>query len=179
MPLVEPDYKQPTLNLRVFKRSPGRLVLLWNRTAEISEKRPKISAKSLDDAQNVDVREFALSPESEVGKDVGDDFDPNTVICVIDTNRNGLDDKTNYYFTVEYVGTDVRQCLRVHKAGVLPDHEKEERSKNFHNFLWDGERQQWRKWHGVMSETRFYAGVVMVPCPSCGFDPAQGSKDLR
>lgn len=176
MSLVDSDRDLPNLNLRVFKRSSKILVLLWNRLADVDGKLPTITAKSFDTHQQLNVTEFILDPQKRT--DFGDnlEMDPNTIVCVIQEDKNALDEKQNYYLTVEYEGTEIRQGLRITKAGVLPDHEREDRARNTHNFLWDGKSQMWRKWHGVMVEGKFYAGVVPIPCTACGWDPSKGDR---
>ncbi len=173
MSLVELDNDAPSLNLRVFKRSGRHLVLLWNRLQGIDNKPIRISAKSLDSGARTQVVDYVLNPanRAEVGESL--QVDPSIVICVINEAKNNLDEKQNYYFTVEYDGTDIRQSIRVTKAGVFPDHEKEDRDRNVHSFLWDPKGQNWRKWSGVMVNGRFYAGVVSIPCANCGHDPSR------
>ena len=171
MPLVDiTEREAPNLNLRVFKRSSKFLVLLWNRYAEMSTHQVHISAKAIDrKGDQLDVIDYILDPDSRKG--VGDTLqvDPNTVVCVIHEEKNNLDEKQNYYFTVSYPGTNYRQSIRVTKAGVLPDHEREDREKNVHLMLWDGKNQNWKKAHGMSVDGKFYPAVVMVPCPSCGW----------
>lgn len=102
------------------------------------------------------------SPDVPVGPDV--------IVCVINEDKAGLDDKHNYSFIVEYVGTRATQNIKVTRSGVFPSHEREIRERNTHNYLWDEKGQTWRKQNGVMGkDNRFYAGVVLMPCPSCGF----------
>lgn len=170
MALVDIDEKTPNLSLRVFKRSRDHLVLLWNRPKDVDKNSVRITAKPLEGRQLIEVKDFALDPEDKAEVSRAGQLDSNTVICVINEPRNGLDERQNYYFTVSYEGYDIRQSIRVVKAGTYPDHEKEAREKNNHNHLWDSATQHWRKWHGVMHKGRFYAGVIIVPCPSCGYD---------
>lgn len=169
MSFVESDNDTPSLNLRVFKRSSKYLILLWNRIPDLVSKPLRIYAKSVDSGTKTDVKKFVLDPQSR--DDVGESLqvDANMIVCVINEAENGLDEKQNYYFSVEYDGTDYRQSIKVIRAGVLPDHEREERTKNNHNFLWDSKSQMWRKQHGIVIDGKCYAGTVTIPCPSCGY----------
>ena len=170
MALVDTNIDMPNLNLRVYKRSGKILCLLWRRLPEIADKTPKIVVQSLDDKrQQIQITEFVLDPQNR--SDLGErlQIDANMVICVIHEAKNGMDTNQNYYLTVDYGNEMLSQGIKVQRAGVLPDHEKEDRERNEHNYLWDPKSQLWRKQCGVMSNNHFYAGVVQVPCPSCGY----------
>lgn len=171
MRLVETELEQPNLNLRVFKRSAKFLVLLWNRLPSIpNTKAVRITAKSINDGSKLEIVDFLLDPQNRT--EVGDNLqlDPNMVVCVINEPVNQLDEKQNYYFTVEYPEVGIQQSIRVTRAGVLPPHEREDREKNNHNYLWDDKGQLWRKQCGVLVNGQFYAAIVVTPCPSCGHD---------
>lgn len=182
MSLVEQRVDAPNLNVRVYKRSQKRLVLLWSKLPEvIKPELVKIVAKTLDPAKEdrdnnnqvrmIQIHDFLINPS--VGE-IGDSFQPgeSTIICVINEVKNNLDPEKNYYLTVEYPEHRIRQGLKVVRAGVYPQHEKEDKDKNTHGFLWDGKSQQWRKQEGVMVDGKFYAATVIIPCPDCGYNGA-------
>lgn len=180
MSLVEPRIDASNLNVRVYKRSQKRLVLLWSKLPEVLDPSAvRITAKSLDPSKEdldehgkvrtIFVRELVINPSVEA---IGDNFQPSetTIICVINEVKNNLDPEKNYYLTIEYPEQRIRQGLKVVRAGVYPQHEKEDKDKNIHNFLWDGKSQAWRKQEGIMVDGKFFPGMVIVPCPSCGFN---------
>lgn len=181
MSLVETT-PAPSLNLRVFKRGSKKLILLWNRLAEIDGKQPRIVAKPISYVgQEFEVKKFTLDDDArsdQSREEVGNSLSPDqrVVICAIDEELNSLKEKEQYSVTVSYPEIRIQQTLKVTGAGVFPPHDKEDRDKNIHNYLWDDKRQTWRKQDGIMHEGKFCAAVVVVPCPSCGHDP---SKNVR
>jgi len=169
MALVDTNIEMPNLNLRVFKRSGKVLFLLWRRLPATVGKQPIITAVSIDTKQQIELSDYLLDPQNR--DDIGErlQIDPNVVICVIQETKNGLDERQNYYVTVDYGCEMLRQSIRVVRAGVYPDHEKEDRAKNIHMNLWDPKSQLWRKQCGVVHNGHFYAGFIQIPCPSCGY----------
>lgn len=172
MSLVEVDDRTPNLNLRVFTRGGRHLILLWNKLKEIEGQPLSIVANAIlrnDPTFTIPPDAYKLAdslPGTQIGTDGAE-----TVICVINENKTRLDGKQKYKITVQYTGTQVSKSIIVHREGVLPPHERELPEKNIHSFLWDEKGQTWRKQNGVMGkDNRFYAGVVVMPCPNCGFD---------
>lgn len=177
MSLVEIN-DAPSLNVRVFKRGSRKLVLLWNRLPDIAGKKVHITAKptsfvgkeividayTLEDVTSPKFRE-EMGNNSAPGPDV--------VMCVIDEEPCGLQDKAQYSVCVSYPEVGIRHVLRLTGAGVFPPHEKENREQNTHGYLWDDKAQSWRKQYGVMYNGKFFAAVVIVPCPSCGYDASK------
>ena len=175
MSLVTSGTSQVNLNVRVYKRSKTHLVLLWSKLPELVDpKQVHISAKSLEPVVNpsnniVQVREFLINPATEEPGETPTRTDPDTIVCVINETKNNLNPDHNYYITINYPQYNIRQGLRVVRAGVFPEHEKESKEKNVHEFLWDEKSQQWRKKEGIMVDGKFYEAVVVVPCPDCGW----------
>lgn len=181
MSLVEIN-SAPVLNLRVFKRGSKKLVLLWNKLAEIEGKQPRIVAKPISFVgQEFEVKKFTLDDDArsdQSREEVGNSLSPDqrVVICAIDEDASGLREKEQYSITVSYPDAHIHETKKITGAGVFPPHDKEDRDKNIHNYLWDDKGQSWRKQYGVMHEGKFYMPVVIVPCPSCGHDPNKGVR---
>ena len=170
MSLVELPSGRPYLNLRVYRRSGKVLILFWNRLLHIEGKIPSIRAKSIEDGQTVEITDYILDPppaQVDAEKEPTDLL--KTIPCLIRETKNGLDERKNYYVTVDYNDGVTSQGIKVHRAGVYPDHDKEDREKNFHSFLWDEKSSTWRKMNGIMVEGKFCAAMTIVPCPKCGW----------
>lgn len=165
---------QVSLNVRVWKRTPEKLILLWNKSssqgayedttisyshiAKLNDNREKTSAVIPASAYELD------TPSTDI-RDLKQDKD--TVICVINEEKASLDCREAYYVTVRF-GTS-EQSLKVLPAGVLPDFEKDASDKNSHNFAWDKTRGKWNKISGVKTDDGQFAMLVqLASCPSCG-----------
>ena len=177
MGLVEIKSEKPRLFLRIYGRgyfngSKRRLLLIWKKLEEVKEKSVYLIAKNVDSGAQFDLRHYTVGDKS-ASEDGEVSSSDNEILCVVDEEANGLEEKKTYWVTVGYKETDISQSVEVLPRGIYPDHEKDELNKNVHNFLWDneGKPKTWRKWAAVKIKNGYAAAVVITPCPSCGFTP--------
>jgi hypothetical protein len=158
---------KPKLALRVFKRTPRCLILLWRRVDGVDPLKAEITFRELSDkAKDGDVKvppQFLRIDEPVEGGDREASISEETVVCLVNEKDAGLDPSAVYYVKVRY-GKD-EEGIRVTPAGVFPSHEREDRQKNVHLLGWDDEGQIWRKVSVVKGpKGRFYLATV---CPEC------------
>jgi len=144
------------LSLRVFKRNTQYIVLLWDKIQEVLRDRIEVVVNTIGGEKRI-IKHFELSvPKGmrELKKD------ENTVICVIDHEKNDLKPEEDYWFKVKY--GDMTQELKVLRVGVLPSYEREDRQKNLHLYLWDRKVKKWRKAEGSVDERGRFALLVSL-----------------
>lgn len=162
---------KPKLSLRVFKRTNKYLVLLWKRLDGVDPLTAEISFRDLKNPNSknlkIDPKFMSINEPTTLGDAAGGEsladvhISAETVICLINEKEAGLDSTAVYYVKIKY-GSD-EEGIRLTPAGVFPSHEREDRQKNQHLYLWDDESQCWRKASGVRGPRgQFYLGVAIM-----------------
>lgn len=170
------------IGLRVFKRSGGTLLLLWDKVpqADLSEveitatRMAKIGEKGKSSATFViDKDAYYLDRQNDI-RDLAKDTS-HIVVCVIREDKAKMDLDDAYYIKVRYAGKE--QGQKILPSGILPDHEKDNSDRNVHGFGWSKKSGKWRKVSGVETDQGDFAMLVAItPCPSCGWEGEQQSS---
>lgn len=165
---------EKTLHLRVFKRSRKYMVLLWDRIEGANPNDTKITFRETDGPETIEAHHFTIDEPLKVPHELGDmNVSDDTVICVLEEEKNGIDPLRSYYVKVKYGGQE--QGQRLMPAGVFPNHEGEDKKKNLHLYAWDDKSDRWRKVSGVRGKKgEFFLGVV---CASCRDKQDGGDED--
>ncbi len=137
-------------NLRVCRRSKENIILLWDLKAIGQNDRLKIfldgkpliihAARSL---REINQEEPALTlPES-------------TGVCLINHAENNLSSSEEYTLEVEF-GTELDPIsIRILPYGVLPEVEKDDKTKHVQLMAWDKTKKKWRKVEGIETKNGF------------------------
>lgn len=162
---------KPKLALRVFKRTNKYLVLLWKRLDGVDPLTAEINFRDLKNPGSknlkIDPKFMRINEPTALGAEVGGEgladvnISSETVICLINEKEAGLDSTAVYYVKIKYGAEE--EGIRLTPAGVFPSHEREDRQKNHHLYLWDDESQCWRKASGIRGPRgQFYLGVSVM-----------------
>lgn len=160
---------KPKLALRVFKRTPKHLILLWRRVEGVDPLNAEITFRELSDKAKDGTKPIKISSdhihidEPVEGAEREASINSETVICMIKEKDAGIDPSGVYYVKVRY-GAD-EEGIRITPAGVFPSHEREDRQKNVHLMGWDDDSQTWRKVSVVKGgKGRYYLGTLCAEC---------------
>lgn len=131
------------INARVYRRNTKYIILLWNKYS--SSEAPLIYYE--EEGNLIPIKNFDTSfPEGL--KEHASKVKPNTDICVIDQEAEGINPNKDYTFIVAYGDKKREIPLEVYKHDSLPPTEREDMSKNVHLYAYSNEAGVWQKLSG-------------------------------